>query len=328
MYHMKKLCAALLAALLMGTMSGCGGSTERADSGKLRIVTTIFPEYDWVCQILGEEIANVEVTMLLDNGVDLHSYQPAADDIIKISSCDLFIHVGGESSQWVEDALAEAVNKDMVVIDQMALLADSVVEEEYVEGMEHEHDESCDHSHEGAGYDEHVWLSLRNAGIVCGAIAEQLAVLDPDNAAVYAANAADYEARLEALDAEYAAAVEGAAFDTLLFADRFPFRYLVEDYGISYYAAFAGCSAETEASFDTIVFLSEKLEKLGLDSVLIIDNADSSIAKTIIGNTSAGTQTVRSLDSMQSTTLKDAAAGVTYLSIMESNLEVLKAALN
>lgn len=285
------------------------GETEEASADKLKIVTTIFPEYDWVRQIAGDQISNMELTMLLDNGVDLHSYQPTADDIMKISDCDIFVYVGGESDEWVEDALKEAVNKDMQVINLLEVLGDSVKTEEMVEGMqETEHD----HEHEEEA-DEHVWLSLETA--------------DPANKETYAANAASYEEKLAALDTQYQEAVNNASQKTLLFGDRFPFRYLVDDYGLSYYAAFAGCSAESEASFETISFLAQKVDELGLKNVLTIEKSDQKITKTIIENTRDKNQNILTLDSMQSTTSDDVANGTTYLSVMENNLSVLKEAL-
>lgn len=264
--------------------------------------------------------------MLLDNGVDLHSYQPTADDIIKISDCDLFIYVGGESDGWVEDALKEAANKDMQVINLLDVLGEQVKEEEVVEGMEAEEEESEDEDE--PEYDEHVWLSLKNAETLCTAITNALEEIDPANKDAYAANAVSYLEKLAALDGEYQTVVDNAARKTVLFGDRFPFRYLVDDYGLSYYAAFAGCSAETEASFETISFLAGKVDELGLPCVLTIEGAQHKIAETIVQNSAAKNQSILTLDSMQSTTSADAANGTTYLSVMESNLDVLKQALN
>ena len=342
---MKKITAMLLALfMLIGVLAGCGkqsddktDKTDKAD--KLSIVTTIFPEYDWVKEILGDKADNAEVTMLLDNGVDLHSYQPTADDIVKISDCDLFIYVGGESDDWVEDALKNATNKDMKVINLLEVLGDSVKEEETVEGMQEEghdhdhenadeHDDADDHDHEEeVEYDEHVWLSLRNAETLCDTISDALQQIDPDNKDTYAANASAYIEKLSALDADYRAAVDAATYKTVLFGDRFPFRYMVDDYGLSYYAAFAGCSAETEASFETISFLAKKVDELKLPCVLTIEGAQHKIAETIVENTSAKNQKVLTMDSMQSTTSKGVANGTTYLSVMEQNLSVLKEAL-
>ena len=293
---------------------------------KVKIVTTIFPEYDWVRQIAGDKVSDMDITMLLDNGVDMHSYQPTADDIMKISDCDLFIYVGGESDEWVNDALKEAVNKDMQVIDLLDVLGEQVKIEELVEGMqdtEHEEEEE----HEEKEYDEHVWLSLKNAETLCDAIAEALGNADPDNKAVYDTNKAAYIDQLVSLDNQYREVADQASVKTLLFGDRFPFRYLVDDYGLSYYAAFAGCSAESEASFETISFLAQKIDELGLKYVMTIEKSDQKIAKTIIENTQNKDQSILTLDSMQSTTSADVANGMTYLSIMEGNLNILKEAL-
>lgn len=293
---------------------------------KVKIVTTIFPEYDWVRQIAGDKVSDMDITMLLDNGVDMHSYQPTADDIMKISDCDLFIYVGGESDEWVNDALKEAVNKDMQVIDLLDVLGEQVKMEELVEGMqdaEHEEEEE----HEEKEYDEHVWLSLKNAETLCDAIAEALGNADPDNKAVYDTNKAAYIDQLVSLDNQYREVVDQASMKTLLFGDRFPFRYMVDDYGLSYYAAFVGCSAESEASFETISFLAKKIDELGLKYVMTIEKSDQKIAKTIIENTQNKDQSILTLDSMQSTTSADVANGMTYLSIMEGNLNILKEAL-
>ena len=321
--------------LAAGILGGCGKaassaasvpSASQSDEKPLKIVTTIFPEYDWVREILGDKADNAELTMLLDNGVDLHSYQPTADDIIKISDCDLFIYVGGESDGWVEDALKEATNKDMQVINLLDVLGEQVKEEEVVEGMEAEEEESEDEDE--PEYDEHVWLSLKNAETLCNAINDALETIDPANKDVYAANAAAYLEKLTALDSEYQSMVDNAARKTVLFGDRFPFRYLVDDYGLNYYAAFVGCSAESEASFETVSFLSGKVDELGLPCVLTIEGAQHKIAETIVQNTAEKNQSILTLDSMQSTTSTDVANGTTYLSVMESNLDVLKQALN
>ena len=270
---MKKITALLLALMMLaGVLAGCGKPQDTGKAGKLKVVTTIFPAYDWVRAILGDKADNAEVTMLLDNGVDLHSYQPTADDIVRISDCDLFVYVGGESDGWVENA-------------------------------------------------------LQNAQVLCVTLADALCAIDPDNKNTYIANAAAYRDKLAALDADYKAAVDGATHKTVLFGDRFPFRYLVDDYGLRYYAGLAGCSAETEASFETVSFLAKKVDELGLPCVLTIEGAQHRIAETIVQNTAGKNQRVLTMDSMQSTTSKDVANGATCLSVMEKNLSVLKGAL-
>lgn len=516
---MEKIISALLAVLMLaGMLSGCANpsdvptvsttaaataaqaQTEAPAKAKISVVTTIFPEYDWVREILGDKADNAEIALLLDNGVDLHSYQPTADDIIKISDCDLFVYVGGESDEWVDEALKNATNKDMKVINLLDVLKDTVKTEAAKPGMQaeegHNHgyshfDDSdvqdrtlfdwdgdwqsvypylqegildevmerkaengsktaeeyrayyetgyktdvsqitidaesrtmcfvkngvavkatyeykgyqiydyasgsrgvryffeatggdadapkfvqfSDHGigpgkaehfhiysgndgfdalsqemdnwptyyptdmsgseikedmleHEEKEYDEHVWLSLKNAETLVGAISNALQELDPDSKDTYAANADAYVQKLSALDAEYRKAVSAGTYKTVLFGDRFPFRYLADDYGLNYYAAFAGCSAESEASFETISFLAKKVDELKLPCVLTIEGAQHKIAETIVKNTTEKNQKVLTMDSMQSTTSQDVANGTTYLSVMEKNLDVLKEAL-
>ena len=300
-------------------------TTENTDK-KLNIVTTIFPEYDWTRNILGSWEADVNLTMLLDNGTDLHSFQPAVKDIMKVSSCDLLIYVGGESDQWIEDALESAQNKNMKTINLMEVLGDTIKEEETVEGMQesgHGHEEEDEKE-----YDEHVWTSMRNASVICDVIAETLEEMDPENKEIYQTNVDNYKAKLSTLDQEYQDIVDTAGQNTLIFADRFAFRYLVDDYGLNYYAAFSGCSAESEASFKTVTFLAGKLDELGIKTVLTIEKSDDRIAQTVIENTKEKDQKILELNSMQSITSDEIADGVTYLSVMEDNLKVLKEALN
>ena len=314
---------------------------------KFSVVCTIFPEYDWIRQLVGDKKDNYEITYLLDKGVDLHSYQPTAEDIAKIANCDLFVYVGGESDGWVNDALKESKNDKMQVVNLLETLGKNVKPEEVVEGMqeedEHDHDhddkdhDDKDHDHEDADhdhdheeeteYDEHVWLSLRNATVLVNTLAEKLQTIDPENKDYYATTAADYTAKLGDLDSRYLATIKKAKVKTVLFGDRFPFRYLVDDYGLKYYAAFVGCSAETEASFETVAFLAKKTDDLKLKSVLVIENSDQKIAKKIVETTKDKSQNIVVLNSMQSITNEDIANGATYLSIMESNLKALASAL-
>lgn len=368
---------------------GCGSVfAKKADSSakKLKVVTTIFPEYDWAREVIGENAGNVELTLLLNNGVDLHSYQPSVKDIAKISEADIFVYVGGESDEWVDEVLKNAKNPSMKVINLVEVLGDKVKAEEVVEGMEHEHhhhdehghehdehghddhdhdehehheahehghdhhhdahnhdehghddhdehDDEHDHDHDEHHHheeekDEHVWLSLRFAQELCSVICDALCEKDAKNAAVYKANLASYNKKLADLDAKYVAAVKAGNKNVLLFGDRFPFRYMTEDYGLKYYAAFTGCSAESEASFNTIVFLSEKVNELNLQRVCKIESGNGKIAKTVISNSKNRKAKVVTFDSLQSTTKRQIKKGATYLKVMESNLDVLKEALN
>ena len=332
---MKKIITLMLVAVLaVCALSGCGTSKSGEDTKdkKIKVVTTIFPEYDWVMQILGDKADKADVTMLLDKGVDLHSYQPSTADIAKISEADVFIYVGGESDEWVEDVLKQAKNKNLKVINLMDVMGDKAKEEEVKEGMQPEEEEHAEEAKDGkeeeeVEYDEHVWLSLKNAKIFTKKIADVLSEVDKDDAKTYQANYESYAKKLDDLDKKYAEAVASAKNKTLVFGDRFPFRYLVNDYGLDYYAAFVGCSAESEASFETVTFLAKKIDELGLNNVLTIEGKNHKIAKTVVDNTKNKDQKVLTMDSMQSTTAKDVKDGASYLGIMEKNLEVLKEAL-
>ena len=397
MKRFRKIVSVMLATVMVTGLVACGKNSTKSEDGKLRIVTTIFPEYDWAREVvgLGENSVDksaadkVDITMLLDSGTDLHSYQPTAEDITKISTCDVFVYVGGESDKWVDDALKEATNKNMIVIDLMDVLKDSVKEEELVEGMQGEEEEEGEEhseeatvtsaegaeevegtlegsiegdlkselevsedeagketvdSHDGDAvgeaetdghhhdegeieYDEHVWLSLKNAKTVVSELAVKFGEADPDDAEVFKKNAEAYNQKLSDLDTEYQAAVDSGTYDTLVFGDRFPFRYMVEDYGLNYYAAFIGCSAETEASFETIIFLAGKVDELGLTDICTIENSDQKIANTVKENTKNSDQEILTMNSLQSVTSTDVEAGVTYLGKMTENLESLKKAL-
>lgn len=311
-------------------LTGCGakntaGAAEAPavnKSDKLSVVCTIFPEYDWVREIMGSHTAEADITYLLDSGTDLHNFQPTASDIMKISTCDIFIHVGGESDKWVDDALEDAMNKDMKVIDLMDVIGDSAKEEELKEGMQEEDEEEEDEDE--PEYDEHVWLSLKNAEVICNVIADTLSQCDSANADDYKANLSAYTAKLDKMDNDFRSITESAEHKTLIFGDRFPFRYLFDDYGLDYYAAFKGCSAESEASFETISFLADKISELDCDTIFIIENSDKSIAESVIRNSGSKDCSIAELNSVQSVSANDVNSGVTYLSIMQQNFDVLE----
>lgn len=365
----KRISMAICLVLIIGILAGCNAKTNSEDKSehKLKIVTTIFPVYDWVREMVGENMDKVDLTMLVDNGVDLHSYKPTAEDVKKITDCDMLVYVGGESDEWIEDILEDNAKKDIKVVNLMKVMGDNAKTEEVVEGMEvskhnhghegaehhedgddhdhdgdahhedaddHDHDghdedmdEEHDHDHDEPELDEHVWLSLRNAKLLSNAIATELAALDSDNKQVYSENAVKFGRKLDALDKEYKEVVQNSKTKALVFGDRFPFRYLVDDYGIKYSAAFVGCSAETEASLNTIIFLSKKVDEQKLSSVMTIEGNNHGIAKTIVDNTKDKNAKILVLDSMQSTTGEDVKAGAKYIDIMQKNLEILKEAL-
>ena len=321
---MKKLLALLLSVLLItACFAACGKKadapdTPADDSGKLNVVCSIFPQYDFIKTIAGDA---VNLTLLLDSKTDLHSYTPTADDIMMISKADLFINIGGESDDWAEDVLSSAANNKLNVVSLLNLV--DAVEEETLPGMQEEEEEA--HEEEGPEYDEHVWTSLKNVIKIIPALTDVLCELDSGNTALYQANSSAYLAQLQALETKYSDTIGKAARKTLLFADRFPFRYLADDYGLTCYAAFSGCSAETEASFETMTFLVDTVKQQNLPFVLMIDGSDGSVAETVSRQSGAD---IRVLNSCQSVSPDDIADGASYLTIMEDNLSVLSEVLN
>lgn len=359
---MKKIAAfamLVLAAALTFTACSAEKSEKTPAQKKVSIVATIYPQYDWLKNVLGNRLDAVDLKLLIKNGTDLHSYKPSAQDIAAIASADMVVYVGGESDEWIEKALSATPKAGRVQVNLMEALGDRVKEEEVVEGMEHEHhhehgEEAEEHEHEHhehaeehehehhehaeahedhehaeeAENDEHIWLSLKNAEILVRALADAIAKVDSTNATEYHMNAALYVAKISALDAQYRAATDSATLKTILFGDRFPFRYLVDDYGIKYFAAFVGCSAESEASFETVAFLAGKMDSLALPAIFTIDGSNRKIARAVLDASKKSKDTpVLSLNSMQSVTDAQMQSGTNYLSIMQSNLEVLKKAI-
>ena len=332
----------VVAALSVATLFAASAAPTPAARPK-DVVAATFPAADWARQIVGSHSNDVRVCLLQKGGADLHSYRPSAADVAHIQRCDLFIHVGGESDGWAEPLVERKRKAGQGVLNFMETLRDSVKAEEVVEGMQaeddhdhdhghahdkadrHDHDDDHDHGdheHEEVENDEHVWLSLRFAVRLVDAMAAQIAALDPAHAADYRANAAAYTAKLRELDARYAQTVAKVARKTVLFADRFPFRYLVEDYGLKYYAAFVGCSAESEASFKTVAFLAAKVDELRLPCVLTLEGSGKKIAETVLRVSRAKGVRIRAVDSLQAGAPRD------YLAAMSANLAVFADALN
>ena len=293
------------------------------DAAKLNIVCCNFPEYDWVRNII-EGSENVDVWLLADNGTDVHSFQPSVDDMVKISTCDMFIYAGGESTIWMEDALSNAENENMTVINMVDNPYVYVKREDSTGILEeHDHEDDTDVS-----YDEHVWLSLYNAQGICDYITECLVIMDSENTELYETNCKNYTTKLSELDTAYRMVVDTVENDTVIFADRFPFKYMMEEYGLNYYAAFPGCSTETDASFQTIITLAEKMDESGLKHVVIVDGSDGEIAGSVIENTESKDAVIVKMYSMQAVTADDIDSGVTYLGYMEQNLEALSQVLD
>lgn len=319
----KNIILIILTVMLFSCITGCNTINSKDD--KIDIVCTTFPQYDWCRNIIGEN-DNINLKLLVDNGTDLHSFQPSTDDIITISTADILIFGGGESEQWVYDAILQKKNDNMKVVNLMDVLGDNLVEEDHEFTVESSIEE-VEYSEEPEN-DEHIWLSLKNVILLCTKITDEICDLDTDNKDLYVQNCNDYIAELSKLDKEYETVVKSAEFDTVIIGDRFPLIYMFRDYGIKYYAAFVGCTAETEASFETVTFLANKLDDLKVPALLVIEGSDCKFASTIVENSNEKNTEILAINSMQSITRADVENGVTYLSIMMNNLDVLKKTLN
>ncbi len=330
---------AVITALLLAvciTVSGCGfrdgndsAENPQNETGqdKISVVTTIFPQYDFVRQIAGDK---VNLKMLLKPGEESHSYEPTPQDIIAIQNCDIFIYVGGENDAWVEDILESMPDAGMRTLR----LVDCVetVEEEHVEGMEeqpgHSHeDEEEEHEeiHSVHEVDEHVWTSPENASLITEQIAGLLSEADPDNSSVYEQNAVSYQEELDRLDQEFRDIVDHAQRKLLIFGDRFPFRYFADAYGLEYYAAFPGCASDTEPSAATMAFLIQKAEEENIPAVLKMELSNDNIANAVAEAADTDVKVFYSCHNLSAEQFED---GETYLSMMEKNAQTLKEVLN
>lgn len=313
---MKKFLSVIIAAVtVLLTFVSCGRPT---DSGKLKIVCTTFVQYDFAKNILGSDDSLI---LLIDNGADLHGFEPTAEDIVNIGTASLFVYGGGVSDRWVSATLEAASNTGLRTFAMMDYVEPLCIEEEH----EHSHSENEHHHHEENEVDEHIWLSVKNAVAIVENFCDAICETDPENEAKYRSNTEEYINKLQALDAEYEAAVSNAEREFLLFADRFPFIYLTNDYSLRYHAAFTGCSSETEASTETMKSLIDHVNEFSLPYVIQIDGSDGRIANQVCEETGAQ---VLTLNSCQSVAMKDIENGANYIDIMTQNLEVLKEALN
>lgn len=316
----KKIVAFLICASMTVCAVSCGDSLgQKNEDGKLSVVTTIFPQYDFVRQIAGD---NVHLTMLLKPGAESHTYEPTPQDIVKIQECDLFIYNGGEGDVWV-DSMLESLDKK---VDTIALMdCVETVEEEIVEGMQ---EEEHDHEHEDEAepeLDEHVWTSPVNAEKIVSVISEKLCEKDNDNAETYKTNTDKYLSELEKLDEKFKEIVSDGKRRTMVFGDRFPFRYFADAYDIEYFAAFPGCSSESEPSASTIAFLIDKIEKENIPVIFSIEFSSKKIANTLSEATSAQ---ILEFHSCHNVTTEDLKNGETYVSIMSKNADNLEKSLN
>lgn len=308
---MRRSILAALLALALAVLAGCSGSLNEpaAQSGKLKVVATIFPAYDFARQIFGDR---AEVTLLLKPGTESHSYDPSARDIVKIDDCDLFIYNGGESDAWVENVLRSA--DEVNALKMMDFV--EALEEEELEGAEHDHDD-----HDDEEYDEHIWTSPKNAALIVDGIKEEAVRLDGENAKLYESNAAEYSRKINALDERFAELLAGES-RYFVFGDRFPLLYFFKEYGLNYYAAFPGCGSETEPSAQTIAFLTEKLA--GDDTVKAVFSIELSsvkLAQTLAAENGLPTAEFHTCHNI---TAEDFAAGESYVSLMERNYQTLE----
>lgn len=304
---MKRLTAMIIAMCLL--LTACGYEKPPVtDSSKLQIVCTSFPAYDFARQIAGDR---AELTLLIKPGAEVHSYEPTPKDVIRIQECDLFICNGGESEEWVESLISPELN-----VIYMMDCVEAV--EESNEGIYAAEDE------EEAELDEHVWTSPLNAADISEAICNELCRLDEDNAAEYTARFEAYKASLLELDTQFAAVVRNAKHDTLIFADRFPMRYFTLRYGLKYYAAFPGCTSETEPSAKTVAYLIDRVREDNIPAVLYMEFSNEKMADVICEDTDCKKLPFYSAHSVTAQQFED---GVTYLDLMRINLNSLKEAL-
>ncbi len=327
---MKRIASLLLALALILSLAACAAPAEKADDGKIQIVATLFPYYDFARAIAGDR---ADVTLLLSPGREAHSFEPTPLDAVTISEADVFLYNGGEGEYWV-DSMLDAAGENISVVARMMDYVDAL-DEEYVEGMQgaddHDHDSHDDHDHEDehdsdeVEYDEHIWTSPKNAVVLCRAVCDAICRADPANEDFYRANCDDYCAQLEELDARFAALCESAPRKLLVFADRFPMLYFCREFGLDYRAAFHGCSGDTEPSLATIKYLIDKVEDENIPVVYTIDFGTKKVAAVVSECTGA---VVDTLYSMQTVSRADFDAGETYLTLMERNYEALRKGLN
>lgn len=318
---MKKLTSLfclLLVLCLIPILPSCKSS--QGDE-KITILCTLFPQYDWIKSIVGDS-DNIEVLLLIKNGTDPHSYQPTAADIMAISNCDMIVYQGGESDIWVQEAIKRAKSAD---IRKIALSELDGITLRHISSSSHAHDEHG-HTHDHGAYDEHLWLSLSNAVCAVGRLTNELCSLDPENSAFYRANSLEYTNRLNQLDEEYRKATKNALKPFVLFADRFPFVYLLEDYGIDYAAAFEGCSADVDAGFDTVLSLIKEADSHKVSYIAVTESSDKALATTV-ASSAKGDIEIIVMNSLQSITEREIDSGTSYLSVMKENLNALKTAI-
>lgn len=313
------MCISML--LLPACSAGSAGREVFPENGKLNIVTTLFPYYDFVRSIAGDR---VNLTLLIPAGMESHSFEPAPSDMITIEKADLVIYNGGAMEVWMDEVLSAVDHKSQMRLRMMDYI--DVVEEEDVEGMqkEAEHDHADDGHFEEIEYDEHIWTSPVNAMNMTEVIAGALAELDAEQKDFYEDNAAAYTAQLQKLDGEFRKVVAEGSRRMLIFADRFPLRYFADEYGLTYRAAFQGCSTDTEPSVETLTYLIDKVREDEIPVIYHIELSSTKIAGIISEETGAEPLLFHSCHNV---TKEEEQQGITYLSLMEQNVEHLREGL-
>lgn len=319
---MKKFISSIFWVMLMAiTLVGCTQKdvkeTAKIDN-KLNIVATIFPQYDFTRAIVGDK---ANLSMLVSPGSSVHSFEPSPADIIKVKNADVFIYIGGESDAWIDNILKSIDISKKKIIRLMDYV--NTVEEQTVEGMEHEkesesegHDKKEEHE-----YDEHIWTSPKNAIKLIGAISDCLCEKDKTNAEFYRQNAQNYIDGIKKVDKDIASIIKNAPNKIIVVADKFPFRYFVDEYGLKYSAAFGGCSDQADASAATIAYMVDTVKKNKIPYVYYVELSNQNVAKSICEQTDSK---MLLLHSCHNVSREDFDSGVTYLSLMKQNAENLR----
>ncbi len=318
---MKKVISFFLLLMTLLSFTACNYDVKPVDTGKISIVTTIFPYYDFSKNIAGDK---AEITLLLSPGSEPHNYEPSPSDIVAVENCDIFIYNGGESDEWVESVLKSTQNDKMKILKMMDYV--TLLEEH---SSEHNHDhahenEEIEHSH-GQGYDEHIWTSIKNAEILSSVIAETLSEIDEVNSSYYSEKENNYINNLDRLDKDFTNTVNNGERDVLVFGDRFPFLYFATDYNLHYEAAFPGCSSKTEPNISTVTHMIDFVRDEDIPVVFYLEFSNGKTAKLIAEDTGAKTM---QFSSCHNVTKEQFENEVSYISLMEQNLKALKEALS
>lgn len=312
----RKLLAVITAAATIFSLCACSSesSYSSSDSGKLKIVSTVFPPYDLAKQIAGD---NAEISILLPPGSEIHNYEPSAKDMIAIRNCDIFLYIGGENEQWAEKLINSNDTENVTavkLIDYVPVLSE--------DEDEHDHDHDHEHEHET---DEHIWTSPKNAQLMLSAVYDAICKVDPSDKQTYTKNKDAYAKQLSDLDNAYRSAVDNAKNKTIVLADKFPFRYLAHEYGLEFSAAFAACSDESEPGVSTMIKLTKTIKENNIPAVYYLEFSSTKIADTLCDETGA---TKLMLHSCHNVSKQDIENNVSYVDLMKQNLENLKLTLN